>query len=326
MPAATAGASPRHAAIAPAYGQTSLGWSGYQDPESGIEGVEGSWTVGTANASADGLATSWIGIGTPAVGDLFQVGVEDNPGGGDEAYYELPGHAPTEIPGTVQPGEVVNAVIEEGGRPGDWVVEMGDPTEGWGFDQAVTYSTGAVTGGEWIVSNPNPPNTPISDFGTITFSSTQVGLNTPGMDPGNPEWVPTSLTTADAVTIIDPSDTHILAQPSLILPYPVGQSFTDTYVYAPYAPLNLTATVVSRRSVQLRWQLPILDGGEPFAYYTVNEYRNGRWLRTINTPNDLPHLLVTGLSSRDRYRFNVAANNAGGWQGPATAATRSIRP
>jgi Fibronectin type III domain len=316
-------AVPARPAIAPVFGQTSLTWAGYQDPASGIEGVMGSWTEGNGNASQDSLATSWIGVGTS--GNVLEVGTETGPGGGDWAFYQTPGQPPVTIPGTVQEGDTINAVVEEGSTPWDWVVEIGDPTEGWGFDQPVQYTEGATTGAEWIVSNPNPPAVPVSDFGAVTFRATQVAVNMPGMAPGNPVFEPSTLTADDAVTMVNPAVTHVLGQPSLILPYPGGQQFTDQYVSEPYAPLNLHAARSGSRAVQLRWSLPVFDGGEPFAYYTITVYRDGRDYRTLNTPNDLPFYLVDGLSSRHSYRFAVAANNTGGWQGPATGLTRAVR-
>lgn len=76
------------------------------------------------------------------------------------------------------------------------------------------------------------------------------------------------------------------------------------------------SSMPSRGQVALHWQAPAFDGGRPVLGYAVTVTGNGE-RRTLETAT--PELLVTGLSERAGYRFEVLARNERGSGATSTA-------
>jgi hypothetical protein len=90
----------------------------------------------------------------------------------------------------------------------------------------------------------------------------------------------------------------------------------------PSAPLNLAATV-EESSIGLSWSPPASDGGSPVTNYVV-EYElttGGTWSVFANGVSTSTTAIVTGLSDRTSYNFEVSAVNAIGQSSPSAPVT-----
>jgi hypothetical protein len=90
----------------------------------------------------------------------------------------------------------------------------------------------------------------------------------------------------------------------------------------PSAPLNLAAAV-EESSIGLSWSPPASDGGTPVTNYVV-EYElttGGTWSVFANGVSTSTTAIVTGLSDRTSYNFEVSAVNAIGQSSPSEPVT-----
>jgi hypothetical protein len=178
---------------------TSLNWAGYAvTPAShDVTAVASTFVVPAAGLIPPGFAASWTGIGGYNTSDLIQAGVSenslpDNPISGAQygAWYEILPAAETPLDGCagnaacpVKPGDAVSVGISLS-SPGQWLISMKDPTEGWTWSKTIAYAS-TESSAEWIHEAPTLiaqmllANTGTTRFGpTSTFTTASGGTQT----------------------------------------------------------------------------------------------------------------------------------------------------
>ncbi len=167
----------------------SLSWSGYviasdfSNPQPNVIGISASWTVPTINVTmGDAYSSAWIGIGGQFDKSLIQLGTEHDSVNGKERFsvwYEmLPDYA-VNIPVNISEGDVIYASISLVNTETDlWNLQLTDTTNGEDFSQNFVYNSTRLSA-EWIVERPTLNNqiSPLSNFGTITFTDAQANIN-----------------------------------------------------------------------------------------------------------------------------------------------------
>ena len=163
-------------------------WSGYVAVGTGINGVEGTFTVPkltTASEAGEQLA-EWVGIDGWDDSSLIQAGITEHPDPNDPtgAFYILPWWEILPAPETpittmtVSPGDQVTVTI--GQVSGDeWAIELEDDTTGARFLIDETY-TGPMQSAEWITEAPTNGSTgtiyPLAPYSPpATFSNLLLG-------------------------------------------------------------------------------------------------------------------------------------------------------
>ena len=163
-------------------------WSGYVAVGTGINGVEGTFTVPkltTASEAGEQLA-EWVGIDGWDDSSLIQAGITEYPDPNDPtgAFYILPWWEILPAPETpittmtVSPGDQVTVTI--GQVSGDeWAIELEDDTTGARFLIDETY-TGPMQSAEWITEAPTDGSTgtiyPLAPYSPpATFSNLLLG-------------------------------------------------------------------------------------------------------------------------------------------------------
>lgn len=266
-------------------------------------------------------SASWVGVdGAPSSNHfLIQTGTMQKPGVGYWAWWDLlPGvpspSTPITAPGgalePVAPGDSMFASVEEV-QPGTWTVYLVDKTQGWYFRRNFAYS-GPGTSAEWIEEAPlvNGQQSVPADFGTVGFSGTGVYG-----DFGNGTgWWTTEMTASNEEDIVNAAGTRILAAPGApSAPAAGGQSFTDTYILPPSAPVGLDGNQ-NGSSVDLTWDPSATTGGLPIQAYIVGELSGGSYVPITKVSGTSATL--TGAVAGVPYTLAVAAVNAGGWPSP----------
>jgi hypothetical protein len=178
---------------------TSLNWGGYAvTPASkDVTAITSTFVVPKASLIPPGFAATWAGIGGYNSSDLIQAGVTENslpnnPIGGAQygAWYEILPASETPISDctgnsacTVAPGDSVTVNIHQT-SPGQWLISLSDPTEGWTYSKALAY-TSTESSAEWILEAPTVLVQSIlaggvtTRFGpTSTFTTTSGGTQT----------------------------------------------------------------------------------------------------------------------------------------------------
>jgi len=120
----------------------SSGWSGYVIPTNRLVGdVFGSWKVQNVSIFVTGSSSQWIGVGgISSLGDntLIQVGTESDAPNDNTNYYawiELVPHSEQELPNSIAPGDIINAVVMFDGNyvngTQKWFVFINDTSKRW---------------------------------------------------------------------------------------------------------------------------------------------------------------------------------------------------
>ncbi len=139
--------------------------------------IQGDWTVPSITASAsDRYSATWIGINGDSETQLLQAGTAQREVGGTISYFAWVSQVPnTETPlsaAPVSPGDAIQSYLQETGS-GTWEISLADSTQGWTFQQSVTYD-GPASNAEWIEEAPRIHGTVVStlaDFGATTFTN-----------------------------------------------------------------------------------------------------------------------------------------------------------
>jgi len=101
-------------------------------------------------------------------------------------------------------------------------------------------------------------------------------------------------------------------------------------ITVPAAPTNVVASAANPTQKWVSWNAPA-NGGSPIRDYTVQSSSNGgqTWTTVVHAPSAATAVLVTGLSTRFRYTFRVAAVNdigTGAFAYPAPPSTQPAKP
>jgi hypothetical protein len=160
----------------PAGPGTSRNWAGYAARGGAFTSVSATWTVPKLSLdSAFGADATWVGIGGLRSRDLIQAGTQQTSTGAGtvtyQAWIEMLPDASHPVPLTVLPGDTINVSIDQ--QDGDnWLFSIANTTSGQTLQRSVQY-TSSLSSAEWIEEAPFARRRilPISDFGTITFSS-----------------------------------------------------------------------------------------------------------------------------------------------------------
>jgi hypothetical protein len=136
----------------------SLNWAGYAVAASNVTSVSGEFTVPQVELGGPGFVAEWVGIGGYNTQDLIQAGIGQDayvPGAAVDyyAWWEILPAAETVIPNKpVKPGDHVTVTITNTSGS-NWTIDMADSTQGWTFQQNVTYNS-TKSSAEWIVEAP----------------------------------------------------------------------------------------------------------------------------------------------------------------------------
>jgi hypothetical protein len=168
----------------------SLDWAGYvavsdfANPEPLITGVAGSWTVPQVNVSLQNtFSAAWIGIGGQLDNTLIQTGTEHDSINGEATYsvwYELlPNDSVAITTINVSVGDEIQASISlADSGANEWSIEIVDLTKEQSFEINVFYDSSRLSA-EWIVERPTVNNilSQLADFGSVTFTNSNVTIN-----------------------------------------------------------------------------------------------------------------------------------------------------
>ena len=169
----TAGLKPQGGA-----GWTSSHWSGYAHTTARATFISGRWGVpSVTRTSGDTYSSTWVGIDgfTQNDNNLIQVGTEQDWVSGHSRYFawwEILPAFQTRIPMTVQPGDIMNAVvfIDPFALGTTWDIELDDLTQNTHFYTQQNY-TGPGASVEWIMEAPTLRNgaTTLAHYSTTYF-------------------------------------------------------------------------------------------------------------------------------------------------------------
>ena len=220
------------------YLTSSHNWAGYIDTGGTFSAVSGSWTVPTLRCPnlASSAAVQWVGIDGYTSSTVEQDGTSASCVGTTPSYnawYEMYGDA--SVNGGFQvtlssslypvlPGDTINAAVTLTGS--EWTLSLSDATSGWVFSKTIASPTPApaANSAEWIVESPDVCNTtcvesPLADFGTVTFTNASATSSLTGT--GSIDVAP--------VTAMEATDHSgiVMMTPGLL--NSSGTSFTDTW-------------------------------------------------------------------------------------------------
>ena len=163
--------------------EISTNWSGQIATGATYTSIEGNWTVPTVVPSFfPRFSATWIGIDGVSASSLIQTGTSQNTANDSTSYFAWVEHASVTLPDApVSPGDSMHASITETGAA-LWTVVLEDVTEGWTYDQQMSYSTPGLSA-EWIEEAPtiDGGQSTLADFSSATFtdvSTTSVGSST----------------------------------------------------------------------------------------------------------------------------------------------------
>lgn len=95
----------------------------------------------------------------------------------------------------------------------------------------------------------------------------------------------------------------------------------------PSPPQNLSATSVTSKSVTIRWEPPLSNGGSDLTGYVVEKRlatlsSSIKWTRVVTLDAYCTQYCIDNLKEKSEYVFRVLAENEAGLSAPAT--TESI--
>jgi len=96
-------------------------------------------------------------------------------------------------------------------------------------------------------------------------------------------------------------------------PSSISSATTNTQLFPPQPPTNLSATAVSSSQINLSWNAPSNNGGSPITGYKINRSDDGgtTWITLVqNTQNTGTTYSDTGLSPSTTYTYRVSAINS----------------
>ncbi len=189
----------------------SANWAGYvarssTSVASRFSSVSGSWTQPTATcrAGAEAYSAVWVGLGGAHEGAraLEQIGTNADctrSGSADySSWYELLPAAPVSLTLRVHPGDEMSASATVKGQ--GVTLRIRDLSTGTRFSRTLPISSVDVSSAEWIVEAPSvcPSNRfcatlPLTNFGTVEFSSATATAQGHTGTVENPDWSATAL-------------------------------------------------------------------------------------------------------------------------------------
>ena len=192
---ATAGAasSVRHAPNHKITNSTSTNWSGYAVTGSRYTSVSASWTEPTVSCSGGTAYSSfWVGLDGDTSGTVEQTGTDADCSGSTPQYYawyEMYPKFPTNLSGTVRPGDNMTASVTTNGS-GSFTLTISDTTQGWTNTTNARLKRAALASAEVIAEAPSSSGgvLPLANFGTVGFTNAKANgatltSATPGIDP-----------------------------------------------------------------------------------------------------------------------------------------------
>src|SRR5437763_284727 len=112
---------------------TSTNWSGYAATGNRFTSVSASWTEPTVVCSGTAYSSFWVGLDGDTSNTVEQTGTSADCSGGTPQYYawyEMYPKYPTNLRGTVRPGDKLSASVTTDGR-GGFTLTISDSTQGW---------------------------------------------------------------------------------------------------------------------------------------------------------------------------------------------------
>jgi hypothetical protein len=189
----------------------SSNWSGYAATAPGhstshFRKVSGTWTVpsATCTAGTETYSAAWVGLGGFKGGSdaLEQIGTDADcsraGGAASYAWFELVPAAPVDLKIDVRPGDEISASVAVSVHR--VTLRVHDLTSGGLFMTTRLMSDPDVSSAEWIVEAPSVcigsnacTTLPLSDFGTLSFSSASAMLGSRSGVLGSSDWALTEL-------------------------------------------------------------------------------------------------------------------------------------
>ena len=192
---ATGGAasSVTHAPIHKITNSTSTNWSGYAVTGSRYTTVSASWTEPTVSCSGGTAYSSfWVGLDGDTSNTVEQTGTDADCSGSTPQYYawyEMYPKFPTNLRGTVRPGDAMTASVTTDGR-GGFTLTISDTTQGWTNTTNARLKSAKLASAEVIAEAPSSSGgvLPLANFGSVAFSNAKANgalltSSTPGIDP-----------------------------------------------------------------------------------------------------------------------------------------------
>lgn len=169
---------------------TSTNWAGYAsltslaNPLSGaVSGVIGSWVVpaySCAGVTQNTYSSAWVGIDGYSDSTVEQTGTEHDCINGLSSYYAWyemypkPGYR---IPLAIKAGDLISAQVNYQGG-GKFQLVLANLTTGKSYSKVERSNRASRESAEWIMEAPWSGGVlPLTNFGTITFSSSSATIN-----------------------------------------------------------------------------------------------------------------------------------------------------
>ena len=194
LSATAGGAAPnvRHDPIHRITNSTSTNWSGYAVTGSRFTSVSSSWTEPTVTCSGTAYSSFWVGLDGDTSGTVEQTGTDADCSGSTPQYYawyEMYPKFPTNLKGTVRPGDHLSASVTTNGS-GSFTLTISDSTQGWTNTTNARLKSATLASAEVIAEAPSSRSgvLPLANFGTVSFSGATANgslltSSTPNIDP-----------------------------------------------------------------------------------------------------------------------------------------------
>ena len=158
--------------------QESTNWSGYAATTGTYTSASASWTQPAGVCSrGDQYAAFWVGLDGYSSDTVEQTGSEVDCVGRTAQYYawyEMYPKGSVNYSNTVKAGDVFTATVTYEGN-GEFSLYIADTTQGWSHTTDASLSGAARSSAEVIAEAPCCTNSggilPLTDFGTVTFTS-----------------------------------------------------------------------------------------------------------------------------------------------------------
>jgi hypothetical protein len=181
----------RHALNHRITNSTSSNWSGYAVTGGRYTSVSASWTEPSVSCSGTAYSSFWVGLDGDTSSTVEQTGSSADCSGSTPQYYawyEMYPKYPTNLSGTVKPGDHFTASVTTNGS-GSFTLTITDSTQGWTNTTSAHLKSAALASAEVIAEAPSSRSgvLPLANFGTVSFSGSTVNgvaMNTlSGLDP-----------------------------------------------------------------------------------------------------------------------------------------------
>ena len=182
----------QHVGIHKITNSTSTNWSGYAVTGSRFTSVSSSWTEPSVSCSGTAYSSFWVGLDGDTSGTVEQTGTDADCSGSTPQYYawyEMYPKFPTNLRGTVRPGDHLSASVTTNGS-GSFTLTITDSTQGWTNTTTARLKSAKLASAEVIAEAPSSSGgvLPLANFGTVGFSGATANgalltSSTPHIDP-----------------------------------------------------------------------------------------------------------------------------------------------